>query len=65
MNKVTIKQPAMLKKQPITNKTLFNKQNNLRKPNIKHNARNNLTNYNSISNKIKPITTPAHHLLYL
>lgn len=60
MNKVTNKTTSNAQKATNNKQTTFQlKQNNLRKPNIKHNARNNLTNYNSISNKIKPITTPA------
>lgn len=60
MNKVTNKTTSNAQKATNNKQTTFQlKQNNLRKPNIKHNARNNVTNYNSISNKIKPITTPA------
>ncbi|WP_252831267.1 hypothetical protein [Orientia tsutsugamushi] len=59
MNKVTNKTTSNNQKAINNKQTTFQlKQNNLHKPNIKHNARNNLTNYNSISNKIKPITTP-------
>ncbi|WP_371253757.1 hypothetical protein [Orientia tsutsugamushi] len=60
MNKVTNKTTSNDQKVINNKQTTFQlKQNNLRKPNIKHNARNNLTNYNSISNKTKLITTPA------
>ncbi|WP_231967076.1 hypothetical protein [Orientia tsutsugamushi] len=60
MNKVTNKTTNNNQKVINNKQTTFQlKQNNLRKPNIKHNVRNNLTNYNSISNKTKLITTPA------
>ncbi|WP_232488940.1 hypothetical protein [Orientia tsutsugamushi] len=59
MNKVTNKTTSNAQKATNNKQTTFQlKQNNLRKPK-KHNARNNLTNYNSISNKTKLITTPA------